>query len=62
MKAKDLKDIFHKELDQIYGKDEVASFSYLGIEHYFNVARIQLQLEPEFTLSHDETDTFFELS
>ena len=61
MKAKDLKDIFHKELDQIYGKDEVASFFYLGIEHYFNVARIQLQLEPEFTLSHDETDTFFEL-
>lgn len=61
MKAKDLKDIFHKELDQIYGKDEVASFFYLGLEHYLNVARIQLQLDPEFTLSKPETDVFFEL-
>ena len=60
MKAKDLKDIFHKELDQIYGKDEVASFFYLGIEHHLNVARIQLQLEPEFTLSKTEADFLFE--
>ncbi len=61
MKGKDLKDIFHKELNQIYGKDEVASFFYLGLEHHLNVARIQLQLEPEFTLSKPETDFFFEI-
>lgn len=61
MKAKDLKDIFHKELDIIYGKDEVASFFYLGIEYHLNVARIQLQLEPEFTLSKTEVDFFFEI-
>jgi len=61
LKAKDLKDIFHKELDQIYGKDEVASFFYLGIEHHLNVARIQLQLEPEFTLSKTEADFLFEI-
>lgn len=61
MKAKDLKDIFHKELNQSYGKDEVASFFYLGLEHHLDVARIQLQLEPEFTLSKSETEVFFEL-
>ncbi|MEF3079270.1 peptide chain release factor N(5)-glutamine methyltransferase [Winogradskyella poriferorum] len=61
MKAKDLKDIFHKELNQIYGKDEVASFFYLCLEHHLNVARIQLQLEPEFTLSKTEADFFFEI-
>lgn len=61
MKAKDLKDIFHKELDQIYGKDEVASFFYLGLEHHLNVARIQLQLDPEFTFSKTEADFFFEI-
>ena len=61
MKAKDLKDIFHKELDTIYGKDEVASFFYLCLEHRLNVARIQLQLEPEFTLSKSETDFLFEI-
>lgn len=59
MKAKDLKDIFHKELDAIYGKDEVASFFYLSIEHHLNVARIQLILDPEFTLTKDETRVFF---
>ncbi|WP_138433634.1 peptide chain release factor N(5)-glutamine methyltransferase [Winogradskyella algicola] len=61
MKAKDLKDIFHKELDQIYGKDEVASFFYLSLEHRLSVARIQLQLDPEFTLSKPEIDFFFEI-
>ncbi len=61
MKAKDLKDIFHKELDTIYGEDEVASFFYLSIEHHLDVAKIQLQLEPEFTLSKPETDFFFEI-
>lgn len=59
MKVKDLKDIFHKELDAIYGKDEVASFFYLSIEFHLNVARIQLILDPEFTLTKDETDVFF---
>ena len=59
MKAKDLKDIFHKELDAIYGKDEVARFFYLSIEHHLNVARIQLILDSEFTLTKDETDVFF---
>lgn len=59
MKAKDLKDIFHKELDAIYVKDEVASFFYLSIEHHLNVARIQLILDSEFTLTKDETDVFF---
>ncbi|BAO77749.1 peptide chain release factor N(5)-glutamine methyltransferase [Winogradskyella sp. PG-2] len=59
MKALDLKHIFHKELDAIYGKDEVDSFFYLCIQHYLDVPRFQLTLEPEFTLSNSETDAFF---
>ena len=59
MKALDLKDIFHKELDAIYGKDEVASFFFLCLGHYLDVARIQLQLEPEFTINKSETEQFF---
>lgn len=61
MKALDLKHIFHKELDTIYGKDEVRSFFYMCLEHYLDVPRIQLSLEPEFTLSKSETDTFFKI-
>ncbi|WP_179020007.1 peptide chain release factor N(5)-glutamine methyltransferase [Winogradskyella forsetii] len=59
MLLKDLQNIFHKELDAIYGKDEVNSFFYLCTEHYLNVPRIQLTLEPEFTIAKPETDTFF---
>ncbi|WP_178985738.1 peptide chain release factor N(5)-glutamine methyltransferase [Winogradskyella helgolandensis] len=59
MLLKDLQNIFHKELDTIYGKDEVDSFFYLCTEHYLNVPRIQLTLEPEFTIIKSETDTFF---
>ncbi|SDI20704.1 peptide chain release factor N(5)-glutamine methyltransferase [Winogradskyella thalassocola] len=59
MLLKDLQIIFHKELDVIYGEDEVNSFFYLCTEHYLNVPRIQLTLEPEFTITTSETDTFF---
>lgn len=59
MKALDLKHIFHKELDAIYGKNEVESFFFLCTEHYLNVPRIQLTLEPEFTFTKPETNTFF---
>ena len=61
LKAQDLKQIFHKELDGIYGKNEVESFFFLCTEHYLNVPRIQLTLEPEFTLTKPETDTFFKV-
>lgn len=59
MKLLDLQNIYHKELDAIYGKDEVNSFFYLCTEHYLNVPRIQMTLEPEFTITKPETDTFF---
>lgn len=61
MLLKDLQHIFHNELDAIYGKDEVDSFFFLCTEHYLNVPRIQLTLEPEFTITKLETDTFFEV-
>jgi release factor glutamine methyltransferase len=61
LKANDLKSIFHTELDAIYGNDEVSSFFFLCIEHYLDVARIQLAVEPEFTLSKSETAIFFEV-
>ncbi|WP_306420477.1 peptide chain release factor N(5)-glutamine methyltransferase [uncultured Winogradskyella sp.] len=59
MKALDLKAIFHKELDNIYGKEEVASFFFLCLEHYLDVARIQLQLDSEYTIDKLEIEQFF---
>ena len=59
MLLKDLQHIFHKELDAIYGKDEVNSFFFLSVEHFLNIPRFQLALNPEFTITNAEYDVFF---
>lgn len=61
MLLRDLKAIFHRELDHIYGKEEVDSFFFLCTEHYLNLPRFLVALEPEFTLVKSETDTFFKV-
>jgi release factor glutamine methyltransferase len=58
MVLKDIKLFFHKELDAIYGKDEVDSFFFLCTEHYLDLPRFQLALQPEFTITNSETDTY----
>ncbi|MUU76839.1 peptide chain release factor N(5)-glutamine methyltransferase [Winogradskyella endarachnes] len=59
MVLKELQNIFHIELDAIYGNHEVNSFFYLCTEHYLNVPRIQLTLEPELAITKPETESFF---
>ena len=59
MVLKELQHIFHIELDAVYGKHEVDSFFYLCTEHYLNVPRVQLTLEPKLAITKSETDTFF---
>ncbi|WP_296348706.1 peptide chain release factor N(5)-glutamine methyltransferase [Winogradskyella sp.] len=61
LKALDLREIFHKTLDEMYGSDEVESFFFLTTEHFFNVPRIHLALEPEFTFSKAESDAIFQV-
>ena len=61
MLLKDLQHIFHKELDTIYGKEEVDSFFFICTAYYLNLPRIQLTLQPEFTLNKSKTDTFFKV-
>ena len=59
MKLTELKTLFHNQLDAVYGKDEVQSFFFLCTEHYLNLPRFQLALQPQFTIIKSETDTFF---
>ncbi|GAB5564631.1 MAG: peptide chain release factor N(5)-glutamine methyltransferase [Winogradskyella sp.] len=61
LKALDLREIFHKTLDEMYGSDEVESFFFLTTEYYFNVPRIHLVLEPEFVFTKAETDVIFQV-
>ena len=59
MRLKDIQDIFHKELDLIYGKDEVDSFFFMILDDYFNIFRIELALKPELSISKEEQTPIF---
>ncbi|WP_299335620.1 peptide chain release factor N(5)-glutamine methyltransferase [uncultured Psychroserpens sp.] len=61
MRLKDILDIYHKELDALYGKNEVDSFFDLVIEHYLNIKRIHIVLEPEYVISKVEEQPIFEV-
>jgi len=60
MLLKEIKRIFHKELEGIYPKEEVNSFFYILIEHYLNIARFILLLDPELNISKREEQPLFE--
>ncbi|MGJ8735900.1 peptide chain release factor N(5)-glutamine methyltransferase [Zobellia laminariae] len=60
MVLKEIKNIFHKELDGLYVKEEVDSFFYILIEHYLNLQRFVLALQPNLTLTKEEEQPLFE--
>ncbi|MEP3371201.1 MAG: peptide chain release factor N(5)-glutamine methyltransferase [Maribacter dokdonensis] len=59
MLLKEVKNIFHAELDAIYGKDEVNSFFYLLIEHYFELERFVLALQPNLNIEKEQETILF---
>ncbi len=60
MLLREIKNVFHKELDSLYAKEEVDSFFYMLIEHYLKLERFVLALEPNLTVSKVEEDPFFD--
>lgn len=60
MLLKEIKDIYHKELGGIYPKEEIDSFFYSCIEHYLNLERFILAIQPGITLTKEEEQPLFE--
>lgn len=60
MLLREIKNIFHKELDEIYPKEEVDSFFYMLIEHHLNLERFVLAMQPELLISKKEEQPMFE--
>tara|TARA_R110002051_G_scaffold314839_1_gene392380 strand:+ start:6222 stop:7070 length:849 start_codon:yes stop_codon:yes gene_type:complete len=56
---REIKNIFHSELDVLYGKDEVSSFFYMLIEHYFNLERFVLAIQPELVIDKEQETVIF---
>ncbi|MDF0705987.1 MAG: peptide chain release factor N(5)-glutamine methyltransferase [Bacteroidota bacterium] len=59
MLLKEIKDIFHKELGEIYPKEEIDSFFYSCIEHYLKLERFILAIQPGITLTKEEEQPLF---
>jgi release factor glutamine methyltransferase len=57
---KEIQNIFHLELNSIYGKDEVESIFYMLTETYFDLSRLALFLQPGFVVTKEEEQPLFE--
>ena len=60
MLLREIKYIYHSELDAIYGKEEVNSFFYLLIEHYFDLERFILAIQPELVIDKKQETVIFQ--
>jgi len=60
MLLKEIKDIYHKELDENYAKEEVESMFYLMIEHFLGLERFILAIDPGIVITKDEEQYMFE--
>lgn len=54
MKLRDIQNIYHEALDAMYGKEEVDSFFFILIEHYFGISRIQLAVDHDLVAQDSE--------
>ncbi len=60
MLLREIKNIYHSELDAIYSKNEVDSFFYLVIEHYLKLERFALAFNPNLVVTKTEEQPLFE--
>jgi len=61
LKLKDIQDIFHKELTDIYPKEEIDSFFFICTEHFYGISRLTLALQPNYILTKTEEGKLFEV-
>ncbi len=59
LRLKDIQIIFHNELDEIYGKEEVNSFFFMLTEAYFDLERFALALDPDFVITKEQEIPMF---
>lgn len=63
MILKDIQHIFHLELDELYGKEEVNSFFFMLTEAFYGLERFALAIDPEIVITKEqETPIFAALS
>ncbi|MBT8236934.1 MAG: peptide chain release factor N(5)-glutamine methyltransferase [Bacteroidia bacterium] len=61
MLLREIKNIYHLELDTIYPKEEVDSLFSLALSHYLKFDRFILALHPNLVISKEEEQPLFEV-
>lgn len=56
--VRDIKNYYCEQLCSIYDKDEANAMILILLEHYFNIDRVKMALEPDLRLSESEMLTF----
>ena len=56
--VKDIRNYYCEQLCSIYDKDEANAMILILFEHYFNIDRVKMTLEPQLRLSESEMLTF----
>ncbi len=56
--VKDIRNYYCEQLCSIYDKDEANAMILILLDHYFNIDRIKIALEPQLRLSESEMLTF----
>ena len=56
--VKDIRNYYCEQLCYIYDKDEANAMILILLEHYFNINRVKMTLEPQLRLSESEMLTF----
>ena len=56
--VKDIRNHYCEQLCSIYDKDEANAMILILLEHYFNINRVKMALEPQLRLSESEMLTF----
>lgn len=59
MKLKDIQNLFHEELDILFGQEEVDSFFFILMESFVGISRLQLVLEPNHSIKTSQKQSFF---
>ncbi len=60
MLLREIKNIYHMELDTIYPKEEVDSLFSLALSHYLKIDRFILAVQPDLVISKEEEQPLFE--
>jgi release factor glutamine methyltransferase len=59
MLLKEIRNIYHVELEPLFPKEEIDSFFYLVIDHYLGLERFVLAMDPNLIVSKEKEEPLF---